>query len=505
MAERHLVAGFLDPSVAGTGGDTLITGTLPATWTLNGRVAGNLCMPPNTWQHWRLLVADRDAKVKTVTVGAGCEVALMARDGVWRTQVPKVLPTNSLSLTGASRADLAVRCSTDSTLTVGNTTVANVFVDGTSDPLPHPFAADGTSTWASQRPGYLRDLRAESPVSTETVNMGARTINGSQFDMDIPTFTIPATGVQEWSLKGALNHPFHLHVYHVQIQGSCGEFEDGEYYDVVAQNCRIRFDLSPATATVYDGRTIMHCHILEHEDQGAMGWMDVVGGMAPPSFPADGGIPAPYSAYYPLGGGAPPAAPSGLTATTVSQSQIDLDWLDNSADETGFDIERSLDGTAFGPLTSVGTNVTSFPDTGLSAATTYFYRVRAVNGAGSSAFSNTASATTSGGGTATSVQVRSITVSTVGIGGGSKIGRAQVVVEDDQGGLVAGAVVSGEFTGTIVETVSASDPTDANGLTVIDTTGSAKGSVSVTFCVTGITHPTLTDFSAPPGTVCGSS
>jgi hypothetical protein len=371
--------------------------------------------------------------------------------------------------------------------------------------LPHPFAADGTSTWASQRPGYLRDLRAESPVGTETVNMGARTINGSKFDMDLPTFTIPASGVQEWTLKGALNHPFHLHVYHVQIQGSCGEFEDGEYYDVVAQNCRIRFDLSPATATVYDGRTIMHCHILEHEDQGAMGWMDVVGGMGPPSFPADSSLPAPYSAYYPLGGGAPPAAPSGLVATTISQSQIDLDWLDNSADETGFEIERSLDGAGFGPLTSVGANVTSYPDIGLSAATTYFYRVRAVNGAGSSAFSNTASATTSGGGTATSVQVGSITVTTVGIGGGNKIGRAEVVVEDDQGGLVAGAVVSGEFTGTIVETVSASDPTDANGLTVIDTAGSAKGSVSVTFCVTAITHPTLTDFSAPPGTVCGST
>ncbi|HEX6198823.1 MAG TPA: multicopper oxidase domain-containing protein, partial [Thermoanaerobaculia bacterium] len=107
MTERHLIAAFLDPSVAGTGGDTLISGTLSPTWTLNGTVPGNLCMPPNTWQHWRLLLADRDAKTKTVTVGAGCEVALLARDGVWRTEVPKPLPTGSLSLTGASRADLA--------------------------------------------------------------------------------------------------------------------------------------------------------------------------------------------------------------------------------------------------------------------------------------------------------------------------------------------------------------------------------------------------------------
>ena len=138
MTERHLVAAFLDPSVAGTGGDSLITGTLSPTWTLNGTVTGNLCLPPNTWQHWRLLLADRDARTKTVTVGAGCEVALLARDGVWRTEVPKILTINSLKLIGASRADLAVRCSGDSTVDVGTTRVANVFVDGTSDPLPHP-------------------------------------------------------------------------------------------------------------------------------------------------------------------------------------------------------------------------------------------------------------------------------------------------------------------------------------------------------------------------------
>ena len=87
MAERHLIMAYLDPSVAGTGGDSLISGTLDPTWTANGTVAGNLCMPPDTWQHWRVLLADRDARTKTLTVGAGCEVALMARDGVWRTEV----------------------------------------------------------------------------------------------------------------------------------------------------------------------------------------------------------------------------------------------------------------------------------------------------------------------------------------------------------------------------------------------------------------------------------
>ena len=234
-----------------------------------------------------MLIADSDSTTKTVSVGQQCELALMGRDGVWRTEVPKAIPTNTLELTGASRADLAVRCSGDADITVDNDVVANVFVDGPAgSAAAHPYAADGVSTWLSNRPDYLRDLRNESVANNETVNMGARTINGSKFDKNVPTFTLDTTGVQEWKLKGARNHPFHLHIYHVQVQGDCGDYEDGEYYDVVASNCTLRFDTGAQTSSPYEGRTILHCHILEHEDQGAMGWADVIGGTPAPSYPA---------------------------------------------------------------------------------------------------------------------------------------------------------------------------------------------------------------------------
>ena len=153
MQERNLVLGFLDPGVAGTGGDTLISGTLSPTWTINGEKNASLCMPANEWQHWRVLVADRDAKAKTVSFGSGCEVALMARDGVWRTEVPKELPTGSISLTGASRADFAVRCSADSSISVGNNTLANIIVGAEGNASVHPYAdTDGGATWQSVRP-----------------------------------------------------------------------------------------------------------------------------------------------------------------------------------------------------------------------------------------------------------------------------------------------------------------------------------------------------------------
>ncbi|HEX5875607.1 MAG TPA: fibronectin type III domain-containing protein, partial [Pyrinomonadaceae bacterium] len=92
----------------------------------------------------------------------------------------------------------------------------------------------------------------------------------------------------------------------------------------------------------------------------------------------------------------PPAAPANLTATTVSSSQINLSWTDNSNNENGFKVEQSTDGTTFTQIAMLGSNSVSFSATGLSASTTYHYRVVSFNDAGNSAFSNTASATTSG-------------------------------------------------------------------------------------------------------------
>lgn len=95
-----------------------------------------------------------------------------------------------------------------------------------------------------------------------------------------------------------------------------------------------------------------------------------------------------------------PSAPTGLCATAVSSSQINLSWTAPSNNGgsaiTGYKVERSADsGAVWSTIVSNTANtLTSYSDAGLGANSTYAYRVSAINSVGSSAPSNVATATT---------------------------------------------------------------------------------------------------------------
>lgn len=90
-----------------------------------------------------------------------------------------------------------------------------------------------------------------------------------------------------------------------------------------------------------------------------------------------------------------PNDPSNLIVSEVSSTQIDLTWDDNSADETGFKIERS-DGhnSSYAEIGTVGADVTAYSDNTVLADGRYFYRVRATNAGGDSGYSNEATGST---------------------------------------------------------------------------------------------------------------
>ena len=90
----------------------------------------------------------------------------------------------------------------------------------------------------------------------------------------------------------------------------------------------------------------------------------------------------------------PPIKPTGLTIEAdFAAPKIRLTWDDNSDNESGFIIER---GGSYAQITNLGSNVTSYTDTGIFTDTEYSYRVKAYNEAGESRPSNQVSAEVAG-------------------------------------------------------------------------------------------------------------
>lgn len=184
----------------------------------------------------------------------------------------------------------------------------------------------------------------------------------------------------------------------------------------------------------------------------------------------------------------PPVAPTGLGATP-GNATVSLDWADNDeSDLDGYNIYRST--TSGGPYTTKLNGAllgpSAYVDNSALNGTTYYYVVTAVDTTGNeSAKSAQVLATPNAPGTASSLHVQSVSTTTVSIGQGSKIGRADVLVLNNLGDPVSGVTVNGIFSGSINE--AASGQTGGNGSVTLQTNGSAKGGVSVSFCVSSVT------------------
>lgn len=97
-----------------------------------------------------------------------------------------------------------------------------------------------------------------------------------------------------------------------------------------------------------------------------------------------------YSAVVPLTTpDIPPRALSSLTGTVLSPTSAELRWRDLSANESGFKIERrESSNPTFAEIGTTAANVVQFTDATRTAGTSYYYRVRAWNAAGNSAYSS---------------------------------------------------------------------------------------------------------------------
>ncbi len=104
-------------------------------------------------------------------------------------------------------------------------------------------------------------------------------------------------------------------------------------------------------------------------------------------------------------------------ADRVEAASLRLGWSDNSSNESGFKIERRAAGGSYAQLTTVGANVTSYTDSGLTSGRTYCYIVRAFNSAGTSVPTKEACATTASTSTSSSTSSSTTTTTSTGTTG----------------------------------------------------------------------------------------
>ena len=130
-----------------------------------------------------------------------------------------------------------------------------------------------------------RDLRDARASHTRTVTLamtmgmgtGALTLDGRAFDPARTDQAVAAGDVEEWTFTNTstMDHPLHLHVWPMQLLSTGGIPETGvTWRDVVnvpagsSTVVRIAFDR-------HTGRSMYHCHILDHEDLGMMAILQV--------------------------------------------------------------------------------------------------------------------------------------------------------------------------------------------------------------------------------------
>ena len=155
------------------------------------------------------------------------------------------------------------------------TSLASLRVTGSAAQAPGPLPAQGA----------LRDLRqvaAPERRRTLTMAMGMGggmgfTIDGQVFDATRVDQQVRAGAVEEWEIRNtsSMEHPFHLHVWPMQLLESAGVPVDVvSRQDVVNVPARSSVKVRIAFET-FTGRTVYHCHILDHEDLGMMGVVEV--------------------------------------------------------------------------------------------------------------------------------------------------------------------------------------------------------------------------------------
>jgi len=247
----------------------------------NGRSYEIFNLNADTWYRLRVSTVDPLGVSQEFRFTPGCEVYKVASDGIWHSVVPFDGPsTNTFQMTGSSRGDFAVRCNSWEPINIlfGDKLTAIVNINGRIKSGASSSIRSELGRWQPKRPTSLQSMESIS-VSNEnqlTIKIDRDSINGETWDPYVPLKALAFNEVHQWELPDTQTHPFHIHLYHMQVvtPNGCGNgYVEGEFYDTISAGpCTVRFRTSD-----FGQRLVVHCHVMLHSDLGSMAWFNVKG------------------------------------------------------------------------------------------------------------------------------------------------------------------------------------------------------------------------------------
>jgi len=284
---------------------------LPRFRLVNGKFRPNLTIITGEWTRLRVVYAGWRRSNSNLQLEFDtnlCETNLLAKDGIYLRDYPRRL--EEFPVPTAGRADIMIRCTADVKFDVtqfGTDPLMTIDSTGGSPVIDVGSLKPATENFMWEFPDYLQDVQYENvtdPNCSCTITLAftrnanetngfdnGQTVNGRKWRKNEAVHTIEFGQLVERKLEGISAHPYHQHVYPFQLTGGFGPtdegsdstkdpthggyFKNGDWHDNIRspnqREARIKY-----RANVHNGKLMLHCHRLPHEDQGMMSQEDVV-------------------------------------------------------------------------------------------------------------------------------------------------------------------------------------------------------------------------------------
>ena len=280
---EHVIA-LKDFQVAGDAVQTVpLQISAPTNRTVNGQLNPTVTIRPGEVQLWRL--ANISSNIYYNVQLQGQQFQVIAHDA---NPVDRIWAADSLLLAAGSRFDVLVRGGPPGstqlqTLAYNTGPAGNQFPQVTLATL----VSEGAPVSPVELPttfGTFEDLSnatlaaQRTIVFSETDNPDAYFINGKLFDPDRVDIQSKLNTVEEWTVlnESAEEHSFHVHTNDFQLMSTNGQPHSARGWQDVA-NVPANGQIVIRTHFLnYTGKTVLHCHILNHEDLGMMAVLEIV-------------------------------------------------------------------------------------------------------------------------------------------------------------------------------------------------------------------------------------